>query len=117
LLKVALNTITLVMNIKLVFVASSLNIKEQRLFDSYFNCKITDKIYHILVMLYRVHFTRVGFELTTLVVIGSYKSNYHTITLVMNIKLVFVASSLNIKEQRLFDSYFNCKKTLKILKR
>jgi hypothetical protein len=36
-------------------------------------------------MLYRVHFAWVGFELTTLVVIctdyiGSYKSNYDTIT-------------------------------------
>ena len=38
-------------------------------------------LYHI--MFYRVHLTRAGFELTTLVVIGtdcicSYKSNYHT---------------------------------------
>jgi len=36
-------------------------------------------------MLYRVHLAKVGLELTTLVVIdtdciGSYKSNYHTIT-------------------------------------
>jgi hypothetical protein len=45
--------------------------------------QFTDKVYHI--MLYRVNLVGAVFELTTLVVIGtdcigSYKSNYHTIT-------------------------------------
>ena len=55
----------------------------------------TDKLYHI--MLYQVILAWVGFELTTLVVIGtdcigSCKSNYHTIT-TMTVPLTYGKAS------------------------
>ena len=45
--------------------------------------QVTDKLYHII--LYQVNMAKAAFELITLVVIGidcigSYKSNYYTIT-------------------------------------
>jgi hypothetical protein len=59
-------------------------------------------------MLYRVHLSWAGFELTTLVVIGtdcigSYKPNYHTITTALRMELhdqllydIFTETSLDI---------------------
>ena len=65
--------------------------------------KVADKLYHI--MLYQVHFISAGFELTTLVLIGtgctgSCKSNYHTIT-TMTAPIVFRTTNFCISDEKI----------------
>jgi hypothetical protein len=74
-------------------------------------------------MLYRVHLTWVGFKLTTIVVIGtdcigSYKSNYHTITTTRVPQLVIICEQrVNIKcgyilmSQKMVQTYSLVSKT------
>jgi hypothetical protein len=62
---------------------------------------VTDKLYRIV--LYREQLARVGFELTTSVVIdidciGCYKSNYHTITAMMALSISQYRSTMLIRE-------------------
>jgi hypothetical protein len=76
--------------------------------------QVTYKLYHI--MLYRVHLTRTEFELTTLVVIGTYcigscKSNDHTNTTMAvpfrpNV-CVLAETDIQCGKDACYDKYFH----------
>jgi hypothetical protein len=93
LLKVALNTITLTPFkrpvcsnhlVSVYYTYCNQNFSARRKPPT---CQVTDKLYH--TMMHRVHLAWAGFELTTLVVIGTdcigrCKSNYYTINTTMS---------------------------------